>query len=162
MLHTVPLRPLPPDISLVEPRSRESSDVLVVAQPIRNIENGSELGTLTAAIRLRTLLPDDALSVAFGRAGYSAVLDRSENRVLYHPSRAVFQQPLSTLLGPDGWDVDEVVLSDESGNFAYEEEGTPRMASFVSLATPPWMIVAATWRASPSSCRERSACIRSP
>jgi signal transduction histidine kinase len=62
--------------------------------------------------------------------------------VLYHPSRAAFQQPLSTLLGPGGWNVDEAVLSDESGNFTYEEENSQRVASFASVATPPWTVVA--------------------
>jgi signal transduction histidine kinase len=32
-------------------------------------------------------------------------------------------------------------LSDESGDFAYQEEGASRVASFASLATPPWTIV---------------------
>lgn len=124
-----------------EPSSREPFDVLVVTHPIRDIENGNDLGTLTAAIRLHALLPDEALSVAFGRAGYSTVLDRGSGRVLYHPSRTVFQQPLATLLGANGWNVAETVLSDESGNFAYREENTLRVASFATLATPPWTIV---------------------
>ena len=122
--------------------THEQYDAWVVEQPIVDTDNGGQLGTLTAAIRTRALLPDEALSVSFGRAGYSVVLDRSANRVLYHPSRAVFQQPLATLLGPDGWDLDETVLSDERGDFAYEEQNTPRVASFVSVATPPWTIVA--------------------
>jgi signal transduction histidine kinase len=122
--------------------ARGSFDVLVVTQPIRDIENGDDLGTLTAAIRLHALLPDEALSVAFGRAGYSAVLDRSSGRVLYHPSRAVFQQPLASLLGPGGWNVGGAALSGESGSFAYKEDNSSRVASFATLATPPWTIVA--------------------
>jgi signal transduction histidine kinase len=119
-----------------------SFDVFMVTQPIRDIETGADLGTLTAAIRLRSLLPDEALSVAFGRAGYSTVLDRASGRVIYHPSRALFQQPVGTLLGPGGWNVDELELSDGSGNFAYSEESTPRVASFAALATPPWTVIA--------------------
>jgi signal transduction histidine kinase len=125
-----------------EAPTRELSDVLMVTQPIRDIANGDDLGSLTAAIRLRALLPDEALSVTFGRAGYSAVLDHASGRVLFHPSRALFQQPLATLLGPGGWNVDDAMLSDESGNFAYREENTVRVASFATLATPPWTIIA--------------------
>jgi signal transduction histidine kinase len=120
----------------------EGYDDLVVTQPIRDLETGREAGTLTAAIPLRNLLPEDALSVSFGRAGYSAVIDRSQGQVLYHTRRTLSRQPVSTLLGSQGWDLDELVLAEESGDFAYENEGTPRVASFVSLATPPWTVVA--------------------
>ncbi len=117
-------------------------DVVVATHTIRDLESGRERGSLTAAIHLRTLLPDDALSVSFGQAGYSAVIDRSTGQVLYHPRRAYFRQPLSMLIGPDGWNVDETTLAGESGRFAYEEEGVHRVASFATLADPPWTIVA--------------------
>jgi signal transduction histidine kinase len=120
----------------------DPTDILFVTQPIRDLDSGNDLGTLRAAVRLRTLLPDDALQVAFGRSGYSAVVDRSTGRVLYHPRRAYFRQPLSMLIGPDGWSVSEARLAEESGRFTYEEADSTRVASFAALAEPPWTIVA--------------------
>jgi signal transduction histidine kinase len=122
----------------------EPSDVLLITHPIRDLDNGSALGALTAAVRLRTLLPDEALQVAFGRSGYSAVLDRASGRVLYHPSRTFFRQPLSMLIGPDGWDVSAVTLAQESGRFTFEDGDTTRVASFAALSDPSWTIVATT------------------
>ncbi len=125
-----------------ETPERGRRDVVVATHTIRDLESGHERGSLTAAIHLRTLLPDDALSVSFGQAGYSAVIDRSTGQVLYHPRRTYFRQPLSMLIGPDGWNVDETTLAGESGRFAYEEEGVHRVASFATLADPPWIVVA--------------------
>lgn len=117
-------------------------DVVIATQTIRDLESRQERGRLAAAIHLRTLLPDDALSVSFGQAGYSTVIDHSTGQVLYHPRRTYFRQPLSTLLGPDGWNVDETTFRDESGRFENVEEGVRHVASFTSLTDPPWTIVA--------------------
>jgi signal transduction histidine kinase len=116
-------------------------DVIRVDQPIRDIEGLGEFGTLVAAVRTRALIPDDALAAAFGRAGYSVILDRASEQVLFHPRRAFLGQNVAVLLGSGNWAVDASLLSDEAGNFSYEEEGATRVASFVSLTSPPWTIV---------------------
>ncbi len=116
-------------------------DVLLVAQRIGDVDTGDELGVLSAAVRLRALLPDDALQVAFGRSGYSAVVDRRTERVVFHPRRTYYRQPLSMLIGPQGWDVSVANLEEESGRFTYEEADSTRVASFASLAEPPWTVV---------------------
>ncbi|MDH3498154.1 MAG: cache domain-containing protein, partial [Gemmatimonadota bacterium] len=117
-------------------------DVVVATQAVRDLDSGREWGSLVAAIHLRTLLPDDALAVSFGQAGYSTVIDRSMGQVLYHPRRTYFRQPLSMLLGPDGWSVDRTAFAEASGRFEHAEEGVHHVASFTSLTEPPWTVVA--------------------
>jgi len=117
-------------------------DVVIATQPVRDLDSGREWGSVVAAIHLRTLLPDDALVAAFGQAGYSTVIDRSTGQVLYHPRRTYFRQPLSTLLGPDGWDIEGGEFNEESGRFEHAEEDARHVASFASLTEPPWTIVA--------------------
>jgi signal transduction histidine kinase len=116
-------------------------DVIRVDQPIRDIEGLGEFGTLMAAVRTRALIPDDALAASFGRAGYSVILDRAGEQVLFHPRRAFLKQHIAVLLGSANWSVDATLFSDETGYFNFEEEGTTRVASFVSLSSPPWTIV---------------------
>ncbi|MFQ6046055.1 MAG: ATP-binding protein [Gemmatimonadales bacterium] len=117
-------------------------ETVVATQPIREVESGRERGSLLAAIRLRTLLPDDALAAGFGRDGYSVVVDRSTWQVLYHPRRSYLRQPVSVLMGPDGWPVDDAMLVDATGHFGFEQNGVRRVASFASLAVPQWTVVA--------------------
>ncbi len=116
-------------------------NVVWLAEPIVDVETSGELGRLLAAVHLDALLPRNNLAALFGREGYCAVLDRSSGRVLYHPRRAFVQQAASALLGPEGWDIDPAVFSNDSGSFAYQEEEARRVASFASLATPPWTVV---------------------
>lgn len=116
-------------------------DVVRLAEPIVDVETSGELGSLLAAVRLDALLPRNNLIASFGRQGYCAVLDRSSGRVLYHPQRAFVQQAVSALLGPDGWNIEAAVFSNESGSFVYQEEEARRVASFASLATPPWTVL---------------------
>ncbi len=117
-------------------------EVVTVTQPIRDIDNSSELGTIRAAVHLRAMLPREALATTFGSAGYSVIMDRSVGRVLYHPRRTHLRRTLQTLLGRDSWNVDPAVLASTSGSFVYEEENATRLASFASLGTPPWTVVA--------------------
>jgi signal transduction histidine kinase len=119
----------------------ELYDIITVMQPIRDIESAQEIGTLVAVVRTRALLPENALATSFGRTGYSVVVDRSGERVLHHPRRAFLRQHVSALLGPEGWHVDAGRFSNERGSITYEEDGIQRVASFVSLSTPPWTVL---------------------
>ncbi len=112
-----------------------------ITQPIGDVDTSRELGTLVTAVRVDVLLPSNNLSASFGSEGYCVVLDRSSGRVIYHRRRAFVQQPASALLGPEGWDIDPEIFSNESGSFVYQEEEARRVASFASLATPPWTVV---------------------
>lgn len=116
-------------------------DVVRVEQPIRDIDGSGDFGTLVTAVRTRALVPDEALAASFGREGYSVILDRVGEQVLFHPRRALLRQHTSVLLGEGNWGVDATLFSDETGNFSFEEEGAARVASFVSLSSPPWTIV---------------------
>jgi signal transduction histidine kinase len=118
-----------------------AGEALVVRRPIQDTRDGRRVGTLVAAIRLDALLPRDALEARFGRAGYTTVLDRSSGRVVYHPRHAFSQRAVAALAGPEGWNVDTALLSRERGSFVYREGDSTRVASFVSVAAPPWTIL---------------------
>jgi len=121
--------------------SLAGTDVARIPVPVPNLEGGDALGTLVATVRLGSILPFDALAAAFGRSGYSVVLDRSAGEILHHPSRRYLNQPISVLLGPGGWGVDPGSLVAERGSFTYRETDSTRVASFVSLQELPWTIV---------------------
>lgn len=116
--------------------------VIEFEQPIRDPENSCELGTLATAIHLDMILPYERLDTSFGSEGYSVVLDRENDRILHHPLRAFVQQRTSSLLGPRGWRLDPARLSVGSGSFTLEEGGFSRVASFVSLDSPAWTVIA--------------------
>ncbi|MCJ7629318.1 MAG: sensor histidine kinase, partial [Longimicrobiales bacterium] len=101
----------------------------------------STLGSLRGALILQEVLPQGELAAGFGELGYSVVIDRDGDRLLFHPRGAARQQSLSALLGPGGWNVDPALLAAPAGEFTYSEEGTARVASFVSLDDPPWTII---------------------
>ncbi|NIR45959.1 MAG: HAMP domain-containing protein [Gemmatimonadetes bacterium] len=119
------------------------ADVMSVVRPIYDQPSGREVGTLYAALDLDELLPYEQLAARFGETGYSTVVDRSRNTVLYHPSHAYRRQSLGRLLGPDGWNVDPSLIEEEHGTLVYREGDTTRVAAFASLAEPPWTIFAA-------------------
>jgi len=111
-------------------------------RPIRDTETSAILGTVVALARLDQLLPSDALSRAFGRFGYSVVLDLQSDVVLYHPRRSQLQRAASVLVGPEGWRMDLDRLARDSGSFVFEVSDSNRVASFVNLATPQWTVLA--------------------
>ena len=113
-----------------------------VTQPIRDTESGVELGALVAAIRLREILPRETLTTSFGRDGYSVVLDRAADLVIYHPRRVYLRQPISELLGPGAWNVDQDELTAAAGGLRFEENDERYLASFVSLSDPRWTVIA--------------------
>ncbi|MFH1764999.1 MAG: HAMP domain-containing protein, partial [Gemmatimonadota bacterium] len=115
----------------------------LLIRPIRGAGNGtnSAIGSLRGSLLLQEVLPRPELAAGFGEFGYSVVIDRDGDRLLFHPRMAARQQSLSALLGPGGWNVDPAVLAAPAGEFTYSEEGPARVASCVSLDDPPWPII---------------------
>jgi signal transduction histidine kinase len=111
-------------------------------RPIRNAGTSAQLGTAVAMARHEQVLPSEALSRTFGRSGYSVVLDREADRVVYHPRRSQLQARASVLIGPDGWDVDASRLARDSGSVVFDLGDSTLVASFVNLETPPWTVLA--------------------
>ena len=117
------------------------AEVLMVRMPIRDVRDGSPLGSLVASIRLGVLLPPDALEARFGRAGFTTVLDHNTGRVVFHPQHTFSRITVAELTGPDGWDIEPALLARENGSFVHRQADTTRVASFVSLESPPWTVV---------------------
>ncbi len=116
---------------------------LLVTRPILDLERGTyvEIGTVRGSLPLQEVLPRSELAAGFGEAGYSVVIDRDRGEVLYHPRRVALRQTLPSLLGRGGWDLGPEPFSAPEGAFSYSERGVDRVASFVSLADPPWTVV---------------------
>jgi signal transduction histidine kinase len=104
-------------------------------------ETGSDIGLIRGTLLLQEILPRGELSVGFGEFGYSVVIDRGANRILFHPRLRARRQSLSWLLGPSGWDLEAGLFTQPKGRFIYSEEGRKRVASFVSLENPEWTII---------------------
>jgi signal transduction histidine kinase len=138
---------LPRDMEDPSPAFRDArapyrTNVLTVVRPIYGGAGTGEVGSLLAAIDLEELLPYEELAARFGETGYSTVVDRARQRVLYHPSHAYRDQSLNTLMGPEGWNVDPQVLERDRGTLVYREGDMTRVAAFASLADPPWTVFA--------------------
>lgn len=112
-----------------------------VEQPIRDLQSGASLGAVSLTPTLAAMLPIDALASGFGQTGYGMVLDRSRERVLYHPNRAMNGVEIAPLIAAGTWNVSPATLERPSGSFRYHAGDTLRVASFVSLAAPPWTVV---------------------
>lgn len=115
-----------------------------IVQPILTRDDGParEAGTVVAMVPMDRILPRELLEATFGRSGYSAVVDRGADRVLYHPRQALRGGLASTLLGPSGWNVEPSLLEQERGTFTFRESDSTRVASFTSLTDPPWTVIA--------------------
>jgi len=109
--------------------------------PVPDLDTGERMGMVEAAVQLRIILPLETLETVFGPSGYSVILDRGEEEILHHPSRRYVNQPISSLLGPGSWDLDSQVIATDSGSFSYGAPDSSRIASFVSLETPPWTVI---------------------
>jgi signal transduction histidine kinase len=121
---------------------RTAGEGMRFERPIQDAGASAQLGTVVAMARLNQVLPSEALSRTFGRSGYSVVLDREADRVVYHPRRSQLQARASVLVGRDGWDLDASRLARDSGNVVFDVVDSTRVASFVNLETPPWTVLA--------------------
>ena len=110
-------------------------------QPVRDLQSGASLGTVSLTPTLNGMLPVDALASGFGETGYGMVLDRSLGRVLYHPIRAMQGIAIAPLVAAGTWKVSSTTLGRTSGTFRYRAGDTLRLASFQNLVSPPWTVV---------------------
>ena len=97
---------------------------------IENVVRDGEkkTGTVAAAARLERLLPADVLSSHFGRAGYTVLVDRQSGRAIYGTEHG---EPI----------VEGLRHAAGTDRLAFRERDSSRVASFVSLAAPPWTVV---------------------
>ncbi len=112
-----------------------------VVQPIRDLQSGDSLGTVSLTPTVNGMLPVDALASGFGETGYGMVLDRVSGRVLYHPSQSMQWTAIAPLVAAGIWKVTPAILERTSGTFRYHAGDTLRLASFQSLASPRWTVV---------------------
>jgi signal transduction histidine kinase len=110
-------------------------------QLVRDLQSGDSLGTVSLTPMLNGMLPVDELASGFGETGYGMVLDRSRDRVLYHPIRAMQGIAIAPLVAAGTWKVSPTTLGRTSGTFRYRAGDTLRLASFQSLVSPEWTVV---------------------
>ena len=113
--------------------------------PVREAVREPEAGTLLGSVALSPLqaaaFPLEILASGFGETGYGMVIDRERGLVLYHPNRATSGGELAPLMAAEAWDVAPATLERPAGTFRYRSGDTLRVASFASLASPPWTVV---------------------
>ena len=119
-----------------------TAEGVVLTQPVRDAGSGAPIGEIVATVRATVLLPLEAFQARFGRGGYTVVVDRRADRVLHHPRRAFLSQPVDSLLGTNAWRSERSLLERPRGRFVFEEADTTHVAGFVSLADPPWTVIA--------------------
>jgi signal transduction histidine kinase len=119
----------------------EEGELFTVLEPVRDPDSGLDYGSIEAALRLGSLIPDEALAASFGASGYSVILDRASGRVLRHPSRTYLTQSVAQIAGPTGWNLSPTLLASPSGSFEFTDEGGRHVASFASLTDPAWTVV---------------------
>lgn len=121
-----------------------ASDAVELGFPVRGPDDELPRGRVVAAVRPQAILPGELLSSAFGRAGYTVVLDRADGTVLHHASRRYLNQAIDRLTGPEGWNLDPGALAADSGTLRYRERDSLRVAYFVTVGTPPWTVIASS------------------
>ena len=119
-----------------QPASR--SEAIRVVEPIRDERNRSTLGAVTAWPRLNAVLPAGLLEDKVGNTGYTAIIDRTQQRIRFHPSHKYIGERSDALFGEAA---DENLRVDGSGWLTYPERDSLRVASFVNLGEPAWTVV---------------------
>ena len=126
--------------------SRDPADQeLVITEPMREIRTGRVVGSVVLTPRRDVLWSREALGPSFGRTGYGAIIDRRGNRVLAHPSASVVFKSPRELFGKD-WPSDSTRIAERSGWLTYREHDSVRIASYVSLDSPPWTVLSSSAR----------------
>jgi signal transduction histidine kinase len=115
------------------------SRTVPVERTISDPASGAARGSLLLQASLSSLLPRDMLERHVGNQGYTVVIDRAADRVVYHPRTAWTGQRARRLFDSERWP--DGAVATPSGSFAYGRGDSARIASFVSLSSPAWSIV---------------------
>ena len=117
--------------------------LLTISEPVRDLASNRVVGALTLAPRSTGLWPRDLFAPSFGRSGYGVVIDRASNRVLLDPSSRMLRMSARELVGA-AWGQDSARISRGSGTLVYTAHDSLRIASYVSLESPPWTVLSST------------------
>jgi len=112
-----------------------------VERTITDATSGQARGSLVLQASLNALLPREMLQRRVGNEGYTIVIDRAADRVVYHPRIAWTGQPATRLADSERWPQGPRALAMPRGSFVYGGGDSARIASFVSLSSPGWTII---------------------
>jgi signal transduction histidine kinase len=112
-----------------------------VERAITDPGSGETRGSLVLQASIHALLPREMLERRVGNRGYTIVIDRAADRVMYHPHMAWTGQAATRLADTEGWPEGVAAVMPPSGNFTYGRGDSARIASFVSLSSPAWTII---------------------
>jgi signal transduction histidine kinase len=110
-----------------------------VVRTIVDPGSGQARGSLVLQASLDALLPRDMLERRVGKEGYTVIVDRATDRVVYHPRIAWAGQRASSLAHTERWGDDAAAMP--RGSFIYGQGDSARVASYVSLTSPAWTII---------------------
>jgi signal transduction histidine kinase len=121
--------------------SNGASRTVPVERRISDLGSGEARGSLVLQASLNALLPRDMLERRVGNQGYTVVIDRAADRVVYHPRIAWTGQRATRLADTERWPEGAGAIAEPSGSFTFGRGDSAHIASFVSLSSPAWTIV---------------------
>ena len=121
--------------------SSGASRTVPVERTISDPGSGEARGSLVLQASIGALLPRDMLERRVGNQGYTIVIDRAADRVVYHPRIAWTGQSATRLADTERWPEGAGAVAHPSGSFTYGRGDSAHIASFVSLSSPAWTIV---------------------
>ena len=121
--------------------SSGASRTVPVERTISDPSSGEARGSLVLQASLSALLPRDMLERRVGHQGYTVLVDRAADRVMYHPRVAWTGQRATRLADTEHWPGGASAVDMPSGSFAYGRGDSAHVVSFVSLSSPAWTII---------------------
>jgi signal transduction histidine kinase len=108
---------------------------VALERAVRDIDSGDRRGSLVLHASLDALVPQQLLERHVGERGYSVVIDRRRDRVLFHPRASLIGERLERLAAAEPW-ADTTRLEASNGTFRYGAGDSARVVSYASLQWP--------------------------
>ena len=97
---------------------------------------GQKVGFVLADLEVGRLLPESRLADSFEQNEYPVLIERENDRLLFHPQRSLIGQKVDQAL--PGFASVYPETSEKEGAEQYQEEGEEWLASYVSLKDVRW------------------------